>query len=97
MNVIKVSDLTVSDVAEYIRLAEVTTDDTNTLGSLLEVAKAYVKKYTGVDDLDSDPDFVIVVLILVQDMWDSRTLYVDSNNVNKVVDSILSLHSVNLL
>lgn len=97
MNVIKVSDLTVSDVAEYIRLAEVTQDDINTLGSLLEVAKAYVKKYTGVDDLDSDADFVIVVLILVQDMWDSRTLYVDSNNVNKVVESILSLHSVNLL
>jgi len=38
-----------------------------------------------------------VLLVLVQDMWDNRTLYVDKSNVNKVVDSILGLHAVNLL
>ncbi|MCO1599830.1 hypothetical protein [Desulfosporosinus nitroreducens] len=47
--------------------------------------------------LDAYADFVIVVYILVQDMYDNRTLYVDKNNLNKVVDTILGMHSINLL
>ena len=38
-----------------------------------------------------------VVFILCQDMWDNRTLYVDKSNLNKVVDTILGMYSVNLL
>ena len=49
------------------------------------------------DALDDLQDVIIVVMILVQDMWDNRTLYVDESGVNKVVESILGLHSVNLL
>ena len=93
----KVSEISYSDLADYIRVDELTATEINTLNNLLEIAKAYIKKYTGVEDLDSDKDFVIVVFILVQDMWDNRTLYVDSSNINHVVDSILSLHAVNLL
>ena len=40
---------------------------------------------------------VYAVLVLVQDMWDTRTLYVDKGNVNRTVESILNLHSINLL
>ena len=100
MNVInKVSDITAQDVADYLRLVEVTTDDINTLNTLLTVAKVYVGEYTGrtIQDLDNYKDIIIVVLILCQDMWDNRTLYVDTNSANKVVESILSLHAVNLL
>lgn len=99
MNVMKVSDITASDLAEYLRLDEVTTDETNTLNTLLNVAKVYVGEYTGhtLAELDDYKDFIVVVLILVQDMWDNRTLYIDTTNANKVVESILGLHSVNLL
>lgn len=98
MNAIqKVSDITYSDLADYIRLSEVTTDDQNTLNNLLSVAKAFISNYTGQSDLDSFPDFVIVVFILCQDMWDNRALYVDKTNLNKVVDTILGMHSINLL
>lgn len=100
MNVIsKVSDITASDLQDYLRISEVTQSDTNTLNNLLTVAKAYVTQYTGqtLEDLDKYQDIIIVVLILCQDMWDNRTLYVDSSNANKVVESILGLHSVNLL
>ena len=100
MNVInKVSDITAQDVADYLRLVEVTTDDINTLNTLLTVAKEYICQYTGrtLEDLDTLSDVVIVVFILCQDMYDNRTLYVDSSNANKVVESILGLHSVNLL
>lgn len=100
MNTIqKVSGITVQDIADYIRLSEVTTDDENTLTTLLSVAKAFIVNYTGQTEqsLDNFPDFVIVVLILCQDMWDNRSLYVDKSNLNKVVDTILGMHSVNLL
>ncbi len=95
----KVSDITPNDLAEYIRLDEVTSDNENTLNSLLNVAKTFICEYTGrtSEELDNYQDFVIVVLVLVQDMWDTRALYVDKSNLNKVVEAILGLHSVNLL
>lgn len=95
----KVSDITYTDVANYIRLPEITTDDINTLNTLIVVAKNFITGYTGhtLEELDNYLDFVIVVLILCQDMWDNRTLYVDKTNLNKVVNTILGMHSVNLL
>lgn len=95
----KVSQITANDIAAYIRLDEVTVDDTNTLSNLLAVAISFIVNYTGrsEEELDNYPDFVIVVLILCQDMWDNRTLYVDKTNLNKVVETILGMHSVNLL
>lgn len=99
MQITKVSEITPQDLAEYIRLVDPTADDLNTLSTLLTVAKVYVGEYTGrtIQDLDDYRDVIIVILVLVQDMWDNRTLYVDSDKANKVVESILGLHSVNLL
>ena len=95
----KVSDITAQDVADYLRLTEVDEGDENTLNTMIKVAKTYIKQYTGRSEaeLDNYSDFVIVLLILCQDMWDNRVLYINTGNVNKVVDSILGLHSVNLL
>lgn len=93
----KVSDITYTDIAEYLRLDEVTADDQNTLNTLITVSKAFIKNYTGQDDLDNYSDFVIVVFVLCQDMWDNRTLYVDKTNLNHVVETVLGMHQVNLL
>lgn len=95
----KVSDITATDLADYLRLEEVTDDETKTLNNLLEIAKKYIENYTGrtETELDNYSDFVIVALVLVQDMYDNRTLYVNSNNLNTVVGTILGMHSVNLL
>ena len=99
MDILKVSDITAQDCAEYIRLVDADAEDIKTLSTLLMVAKVYVGEYTGrsIQELDNYKDIIIAVLILVQDMWDNRTLYVDTNNANKVVESILGMHSVNLL
>lgn len=99
MEVSKVSDITVESVADYLRLDEVTESEINTLNTLISVATSYIKGYTGLDDIGVDkyPEFVIVVLILCQDMWDNRTMYVDSKDLNNTVQSILAMHSVNLL
>ena len=95
----KVSDITYQDVAEYLILDELDANDINTLNSLIGIAKAFVQNYTGRTEaeLDNYQDFVIVVLVLCQDMWDNRTLYVDKTSLNHVIETILGMHSVNLL
>lgn len=96
----KVSEITAEDLWEYINPAEeMDSDSENTLNNLLGIAKTFISSYTGRSqaELDNYQDFVIVALVLCQDMWDNRTLYVDKGNLNKVVETILGLHSVNLL
>lgn len=93
----KVSDITTTDIAEYIRLVDYTEDDENTLSNLLEIAKTFIENYTGQTNLDEFQDFVIVTLILCQDMWDNRTLYVDKSTLSYPVETILGMHSINLL
>lgn len=97
--IMKVSDITYQDVADYLRLYEVNNDDINTLNTMINVAKTFASNYTGrnIEELDNYKDFVIVVFVLCQDMWDNRTMYVDSTNLNNVVQAILGVHSVNLL
>ena len=99
MEVSKVSDITAESVADYLRLDEITDSEINTLTMLISIATSYIKSYTGLDDagVDKYHEFVIVVLILCQDMWDNRTMYVDSKDLNNTVQSILAMHSVNLL
>ena len=101
MNAIeKMSDITAQDCADYIRIDEtLSQDETNLLTTLLDVAKKFVCEYTGrtPEEADTFSDIVIVVLILVQDMYDNRTLYVEKDSLNKVVECILGMHSVNLL
>lgn len=93
----KVSEINVNDLAEYLRIYELDENEVALLNNLLNIAKSYIKSYTGQDDLDKYQDFVIVTLVLVQDMYDNRTLYIDTNNLNTVVETILGMHSVNLL
>jgi uncharacterized phage protein (predicted DNA packaging) len=101
MNAItKVSEITAQDVADYLRIAELTQDDENFITSTISVAIDYILKYTGIEDaetLDTYNDMVIVVFVMCQDMYDTRTLYTDNTNVNKVVENILGLHQRNLL
>ena len=96
----KVSEITYTDVANYLRMEEVTTEDISYINTLIEVAKDYILNYNGIKDkeaLDNYEDMVIVIYVLVQDMFDNRALYVDNSNLNRVVETILGMHQVNLL
>lgn len=99
MSVVKVSDITITDVINYLRLEEVSEADRAFLETALSSAKSFVYNYTGLSSEQADlySEFVIAIYVLCQDMFDNRTLYVSSSNVNKVVEAILGLHSVNLL
>ena len=97
----KVSEITIEDVARYIRLDDYEERDIETY---LNIAKSYVSSYTGIpvtnedgESLDDFPDFVIVVYVLCQDMYDNRVMYVDKGSVNKVVQTILDMHTRNNL
>ena len=106
----KVSDITIQDVANYLKLDDY---DEIEIETYLNIAKNYISNYTGipetsedeeddeeteeVETLDSYADFIIVVYILCQDMHDNRTMYVDKANMNKVVQTILDMHARNLL
>ena len=95
----KVSEIAIEDVASYIRAT-----DTDGIDTYLNIAKSYISSYTGIpvtseegESLDDFPDFVIVVYVLCQDMYDNRTLYVDKSNINKMVQTILDMHTRNNL
>lgn len=103
----KVSEITYQDIANYIRV-DATKDELlqEELNTYLNIAKNFISNYTGIpiettekdnETLDSYADFIIVIYILCQDMYDNRTMYVDSKNVNKVVETILNMHIRNLL
>ena len=99
MIVTKLSEISVDSIADYLRLAEVTENDREFLATLNGVAKDYIMQYTGIpeDELDNYNDLVIAAYVLIQDMYDTRAMYVESDNVNKVVDTILGMHQRNLL
>lgn len=95
--VTKVSEITIDDIIGFIRLDEVDSAEKIQLSTFLTVAKDYVKNYTGLTDLDEYSDLVIVVYILCQDMYDNRSMYLDKNNPNRVVQTILDMHTRNNL
>lgn len=103
--ILKVSDITYEDIAKYLRIGTPTNDyelpseEINLLNNLFNISKQFIMKYTGhtEEELDDYADFVLVVFILCEDMYDNRTLYVDKTNLNKVVECSLGMHSINLL
>ena len=98
----KVSDITFNDVAEYLRLTDDLIEDesnVNFITSTINIAKTFISNYTGISevDLDNYSDLPIVIFALCQDMYDNRSLYVENNNLNKMVETILGMHQRNLL
>lgn len=94
-----VSDITIDDIANYLRISEIDSNLRKELDVYLKVALKYIKDETGLEDdeLDEHEDFIIAVYVLCQDMYDNRTFYVDKSNTNRVVDTILGRHRTNLL
>lgn len=97
----KVSEITTADICRQIREEEeyLTKEDKMHLETLKDAAVEYVKSYTGLTakEIEQHEDITIAVLVLISDMYDNRQMYVDKNNSNKVVDTILGMYCVNLL
>lgn len=101
----KVSEVTVQNIVDYLKLEEGEYKQEK-IQAYIDTAKLFISGYTGIPITSTDvaiktlnnyDDFVIVIYVLCQDMHDNRSLYVDKSNLNKVVDTILGMHSINLL
>lgn len=97
----KVSEITVKNLADYLKLdyQSLSEEEILELAAFLQAAQSFISDYTGLTptQIDIHENFVIAAYVLVQDMYDNRTLYVDKSNLNRVVEMILGMHSVNLL
>lgn len=102
----KVSEITVKDIADYLRLSEISEEDEKNIELFLNIAKNYIENYTGIpqesenvedETLDTYSDFIIVVYVLCQDMYDNRKMYVDGKNINNTIKTILDMHTRNNL
>ena len=93
----KVSDLDITMVKLYLKVDF--DDDDLLIQLIIDGAKSYLKSYTGLDDamLDTKEDLTLGVLALVTDMYENRSFTIEQDKVNKIIDSMLSLHSINLL
>ena len=102
----KVSEITVNDIANYLRLSEISEEEKKNIELFLNIARNYIENYTGIpqksedekaETLDTSPDFIIVVYVLCQDMYDNRVMYVDGKNINNSIKTILDMHTRNNL
>ena len=99
----KMSELSVLSAVNYLRLDYGSLDDSekDEIEMLIRAARDYVKSYTGLsdDEVDEHEDITVAALILVQDMFDNRSRYVQntSSQPNRTVETILNMHCVNLI
>ena len=97
----KISEITVDDLANYVRLDEPEDIEKQELERMKSSAISYMTDYTGLseEDLDKHEDLTQALFVLVADMFDNRNLYIEGKetNINKSLECILGMHSINLL
>lgn len=93
----KISEIKIADLKNYLHVYH--DEDNNLITAILAASKAFVKNYTGLsnDNLDISEDLSMAVFILATELYDNRTYTVDNASVNPVIQSILEMHSINLL
>lgn len=95
------SDITVKNLADYLKLdySSLAEEEILELAVFLNAAETFIVDYTGLtlSQIDEHESLTVAIYVLVQDMYDNRTYYVDKNNLNRVVSMILDMHSINLL
>jgi hypothetical protein len=93
----KISEVTIEHLKDYANVFH--NEDDDLFANILLATKAYIRGYTGLDDisLDLKDDLTIALMILAMDMYDIRTFNIESAKANLMVQSILQMHSINLL
>ena len=94
-----VSMITAAELLDYVREDN---PDEVAVGQIEQMKKAavgYIMAYTGqsAEYLDEHDEFDAVLMVLVADMYDNRSLIVDSDKQNPFVMSVLDMHRVTLI
>ncbi len=95
----KISEITINDLVDYLRLPELDGSQAQLLTTIKEAVTSYIVGVTGltVAQLDNYPDLTLAFYALSQDMYDNRTIYVDKANISDTVSTILNMYRTNLL
>jgi uncharacterized phage protein (predicted DNA packaging) len=93
----RISEINITHLKNYLHVYH--TEDDQLLSAILVASKAFVKNYTGLSNekLDINEDLSMAIYILASELYDNRTYTVDNSNVNPVIQTILGMHSINLL
>jgi uncharacterized phage protein (predicted DNA packaging) len=93
----KISEIATKDIKDYLHVYH--DEDDALISAILTASKSFVKNYTGLtnEHLDAKDDLSMAVFILSSELYDNRAYTVENNNVNPVIETILGMHSVNLL
>ncbi len=95
----KISEVTVFDLLGYLR-EDVSDEETIRRVELMhDAALAFMRSYTGQTQeyIEEHEEFVPVLLVLVADMYDTRSYRVDNDKLNPFAVSVLEMHRVNFL
>lgn len=94
-----ISEITVDQLIDYIREDNPDESVKKQVSIMRAAAISYMIGYTGqtADYLDEHDEFDAVLMVLVADMYDNRSLIVDNDKQNPFVMSVLDMHRVNLL
>ena len=95
----KISEITINDLADYLRLSELDSSEEQLLTTIKAAAVNYIVGVTAlsVEQLDNYPDLTLALYALSQDMYDNRAIYVDKANISDTVSTILNMYRTNLL
>ena len=89
-------NLTIQDLKEYLNIYF--SQDDRLLDLILRASIDYVSDYTGLakEDFSDNSSIRIAILVLAAEMYENRNFIVQNDKANKVVASILDMHSINL-
>ena len=75
----RVSEIDEDYLVNYLKLDEPDDDDIKFAQTCLDASEKFYQRQTGLDDeqIDAYEDITIAVLVLTQDMYDNRRLYVE--------------------
>lgn len=95
----KANELTPEYIADYLKIDDPEESDFKDIEIFHSAAIGYIKNQTGIDDqkINSSDDLTVAILVLVEDMYDNRRMYVDKQNMNRVVENIIYQYSENLI
>lgn len=97
----KVSEITQEIILNHLRedSENLEYEDVVLLDAIKSASIEFCKGQTGLseEELDKYEDISIAILTLISDMWDNRSMTIQRNNVNIVVDTILGMHRINLV
>jgi hypothetical protein len=93
----KISEVTDEQIFSFMRVDDPTDEDTEFLSIIKPAANSFIIGYTAltVEELDEHEDLTIAYLVLIEDMFDNRALTVNSANLNRTTENILSMYAKN--